>query len=307
VASFATPPRRRHVMGPIILLSVGILLLLNNLDLVPWSIWRDIWPYWPLLLVLLGIEAFITGRVAWGTLVMLIVLLPLVGLAVNIGSYGARWNDATSAAPDRRTSTLRQTLNGATSAALAIEYGVGALDVGPITGDTDNDVLVNGEVFGHGAAGFDTRYDVRDGRGTLRVSGHGNNGAIDPGRLALRLSPNVPLDLQVNAGASDTTLNLADLQVPSLSLETGASRSRVILPTHGQTSVRIEGGAAAITLEVPTNVAAQITVDDAPNALQIDETRFPRNGRDYRSPNFDTATDRVTIRLNVGASRVVVQ
>ena len=76
-----------------------------------------------------------------------------------------------------------------------------------------------------------------------------------------------------------------------------------MLPAHGQTRARIEGGAAAITLVVPPNVAARIMVDDGPNALQIDEARFPRHGREYRSPNFDAATDRVTLRLDVGASR----
>lgn len=312
-APYGTPPRRRHVMGPIILLSVGILLLLNNLDLVSWSIWRDLWPYWPLLLVLLGIEAFVTGRVAWGTLVLLIVLLPLAGLAVSFGSIGSRWSDATRAGPDRLTSTLRQTMNGASSASVRIEYGVGALDVGPLPTSAGDDALAEGQVFGHGSAGFDSRYDVRDGRGTLRIASRNGDGMADAGRLDLRLNRSVPLDLQVEAGVADTTLNLADLKVSNLTLETGVSRTRVVLPSHGQTTARIEGGASAITLEIPPGVAAQISVDDSANVLQIDESRFPsvtggsRDRREYRSPNFDAAPDRVTIRLNVGASRVVVQ
>ena len=48
--------RGRHFVGPLILLVAGVLLLLNNLQVVPWSIWQSIWPYWPLLLVLLGVE-----------------------------------------------------------------------------------------------------------------------------------------------------------------------------------------------------------------------------------------------------------
>src|SRR4029079_5281708 len=103
------------------------------------------------------------------SLVLLIVLLPLVGLAVSFGSIGVHWNEATRAAPDRQTSTGRQARNGATSAAVRVHYGIGALDVGPIQGDISNDVLVDGEVFGHGCAGFDTRYDVRDRRGMLRI------------------------------------------------------------------------------------------------------------------------------------------
>src|SRR3954451_5117216 len=131
--------------------------------MVPWSIWRDIWPYWPVLLVLLGIEAFVTGRVAWGTLVLLIVLLPLGGWIVSAGAIGSRWNEATSSAPDRLASTLHPSLNGATSAAVRIEYGVGALDIGSLGADAGNDVLADGQVFGHGSVQFDTRYDVSNG------------------------------------------------------------------------------------------------------------------------------------------------
>lgn len=38
-------PDRRHIVGPLILLGTGVLLLLNNLGLVPWSAWQAIWPY----------------------------------------------------------------------------------------------------------------------------------------------------------------------------------------------------------------------------------------------------------------------
>jgi len=296
----------------VILLSAGILLLLNNLDVLPWSIWQGLWPFWPLLLVLLGIEAFMTGRVAWGTLVMVIVLLPLIWLGVSIATLTGNWSDATSDAPDRLTSTLHQTLDGATSASVQIEYGVGAFDVGALP-QNGGDILADGQVFGHGAARFTSRYDVRDGRGTLRISSsHGagppNVGLnMDAGRVDLRLNRAIPLDLQVDAGAADTTLNLADLQVSNLNVQTGASRGRIVFPAHGQTNARIEGGAAAMTLEIPDGVAARIMVDDGPNTVQIDQARFPKSGGEYRSPNFDTAVDKVTVRLSMGASRIVVQ
>jgi len=298
-----------------VLLVLGILLLLNNLEYLPWSIWSSLWPFWPLLLVLLGVEAFVTGRVAWGTLVLLLVLVPLTGLAVKFGSIASHWSEATSSAPARLSSTVHQTLNGATSATVRIEYGVGALDVGPLAEDaTASDLLVDGQIFGHGSVQFDTRYDVSNGLGTLRIAprdGSGLNSGgkvdLDAGRVAIQLNRNVPLDLRVDTGAAVTTLNLADLRVSNLTMQTGASRSQIVLPAHGQTAVRIEGGAAAITLEIPPTMAARIMVDDGPNTIQIDQTRFPKDGREYRSPGFDAASDRATIRLSVGASRVVVQ
>src|SRR5690606_1211224 len=108
--------RGRHVVGPLILLGAGVLLLLNNLQIVPWSIWQELWPYWPILLALLGLEAFITGRVAWGTLVFLVVLLPIVGLIVMAGDFPFRWHDAPRAPSGPGRPLARQSLDGATSA-----------------------------------------------------------------------------------------------------------------------------------------------------------------------------------------------
>jgi hypothetical protein len=314
VASTGAPERspaeggRRNVVGPLILLGAGVLLLLNNLQFVPWSIWRDLWPFWPVLLVVLGLEAFVTGRVAWGTLVLLVVLLPIVGLAVSAGDFASHWHDATRATGGPGTPALRQPLDGATSAQVEVEYGAGALDIGPLTPDLATDLLADGQVYGHEGMRFDARSSLQGGRRTLKLSPRDGGHPFGLGRFDLRLSPNVPIDLQIESGVTEMVLNLETLRVPSLSVETGASQTKITLPAHGQTDVQIEGGAARIDVTIPASMAARIRIDGGPNRVEIDENRFPRQSNgEYRSPNYETATDRATLRIEVGASRLVVQ
>ncbi len=299
---------RRHVVGPLILLGAGVLLLLNNFQIVPWSIWRDLWPFWPLLLVLLGLEAFVTGRVAWGTLALMVLVLPIVGLVVSAGDMASHWRSATRGAGTTETSSLRQTLDGATSALVEVEYGAGALDIGPLAPDVPPDMLADGQVYGHEGMRFDARSTIRGGRRTLKLSpGDGGHG-FGLGRFELKLTPNVPIDLQIESGVTEMVLNLEALRVPSLSVETGASQARITLPARGQTDVQIEGGAARIDVTVPPSTAARIVVEGGPNRVEIDETRFPKQANgEYRSANYETATDRATIRIEVGASRLSVQ
>ena len=299
--------RGRHLVGPLILLGAGILLLLNNLQIVPWTIWRDVWPYWPVLLVLLGLEALVTGRVAWGTLALLVVLLPILGFVVTASSFASRWHDETRSDVSRRTSSFHQGLDGASSATIQVEYGAGALDIGPLAGPAPADTLASGQVFGHGGARFEAQSRLQNGRRTLQLTPRHVGTMFDLGRLELRLTPAIPIDLEIESGASELTLNLEALRIPNLSIETGASQTRVVLPAQGETKAQIEGGAAGIEIVVPPNVAARIMVEEGPNRVQIDEQRFPRQRGEYRSPNFDTATDRVTLQIDVGASRVVVQ
>jgi hypothetical protein len=318
VASTAAPGQRpawargRHLVGPLLLLGAGVVLLLNNLQIVPWSIWRDIWPYWPVVLILLGLEAIVTGRVAWGTLVLMVLLLPLVGLSVAATSFTSQWQDATRRSPDRLTGSQRQPLGSLQSAAVDVEYGAGALDIGPLPAELAADTLADAQVYGRGAIRFENASPVEAGRGRTRIGQRDEERGMPhdhfaPRRLDVRLSPSIPIDLRVSSGVSETTLRLQDLQVPNLRLETGVSNTHLYLPARGETSAQIEAGAAGIEITVPPNVAARIILDGGPNRVQIDERRFPRRGDEYRSPTFDTATDRVTLRIEVGASRLVVQ
>jgi hypothetical protein len=264
--------------------------------------------------MLLGLEAFFTGRVAWGTLVMLIVLLPIVWLVVSAGSLTGQWHDQTSATPDRLTSSLQQPLGEITAAAVDVEYGAGALDLGSLPPDLAPSTLADAQVYGRGIIRFENANQTDPNRGRLRILQRDEDRGIEPGRfdlgrLNVRLTPNVPIDLTVSSGVTDTTLNLESLRVPNLTLETGASQTHVTMPAHGETMARIQGGASRIEVTVPPGVAARIIVGNGPNAVSIDESRFPRQaqGREYRSATFDTAADRVTLRIDVGATRLVVQ
>jgi hypothetical protein len=298
---------RRHLVGPLVLLGAGVLLLLNNLQILPWTIWRDLWPYWPVLLILIGLEAFVSGRVAWGTLVALVLLIPMAGVAVSAIDLASNWDDATQAVDGTARPVFSQPFDGATSARVELEYGAGALDIGPIPADLQGTVLADGQVYGHESLKFDARSTARDGQRRIDISPRDSGNHFDLGRLQLRLSPTVPTDLEIDSGISEMTLNLETLRIPNLSIETGASRASIVLPARGRTNARIEGGAARIDITVPPNVAARITLDGGPNQIQIDEQRFPRQGDVYQSPGFETAADRVTLRIGVGASRLTVQ
>ena len=48
--------RHKGVLLPLLLIAVGIILLLNNAGVIPWSIWQDIWRFWPMLLILAGVR-----------------------------------------------------------------------------------------------------------------------------------------------------------------------------------------------------------------------------------------------------------
>ena len=122
------------------------------------------------------------------------------------------------------------------------------------------------------------------------------------------LSQEVAWQLHFEMGASDTQVNLTDLKVTDLEVDTGASNTKIILPANaGQTHVDLSGGAASIVFEVPEGVAARIQVDSGLAAISIDRERFPRVGNYYKSDNYETAANKVDINADFGAGSLSIR
>ncbi len=71
----------RFLKGSLIIL-IGVILLLNNLEVLEWSIWYNILKLWPLLLISLGISLIFRKRLSWvGPLVILLGIF--IGITVD--------------------------------------------------------------------------------------------------------------------------------------------------------------------------------------------------------------------------------
>lgn len=55
------PRRLSEFVLPLLVLGVGIVLLLNTLDVVSWAVWEDIARFWPVLLIGVGLSALFRG------------------------------------------------------------------------------------------------------------------------------------------------------------------------------------------------------------------------------------------------------
>ncbi|MCL0059284.1 cell wall-active antibiotics response protein [Dehalococcoidia bacterium] len=101
----------------------------------------------------------------------------------------------------------------------------------------------------------------------------------------VELTQGIPLILEVNSAAADAALDLRHLKVTRLDPELNA---------------------ANIQITIPEGVAARIEVDLNVGVLEIDESRFPKKGDYYISPDFEDAENRIYLRIDLNAGRVEV-
>ena len=66
---------------PLILITAGVIFLLNNFGLLPWSIWAAIWRFWPVILIFTGLELILPDS-SWGKILLAIITLIIIGLVI---------------------------------------------------------------------------------------------------------------------------------------------------------------------------------------------------------------------------------
>jgi len=122
-----------------------------------------------------------------------------------------------------------------------------------------------------------------------------------------QITKDVPATMTIEAGASSFEVDLKDTLVSRVELKVGASTVDVTMPRHGSSVLDIEGGAATFNVRIPEGTAARINRTEGFVALTVDTNRFPAFDHGYQSPNFDTATDRVSISLRAGVGTVNIK
>jgi hypothetical protein len=309
--SAAPRQRRGGVVGPLVLIFIGCVFLLQNTGYLPPNFWLNLWRLWPVILVLAGIELLLANRIPWLALVGLAAVVLVVGAVVTNSGVGS---PAATVVP-RSDQTL---LGGARQAAVTVRFDAGQLLVGPIE-QPSADQFATMTYEGPPELTPQPRYSVSGDTGRLEyVTAEHSGPAFVPfvgggrsntPRLELNFSPLVPItSLSVKAGASDARLDLSRLRVTDLDMSVGAAATWIRLPeSAGRTTARISGGASTISVEVPQGVGAQIRVRGGLSTVNVDESRFPEVSDNlYRSANYETASNKVDVNLETGVTTIQV-
>jgi hypothetical protein len=117
----------------------------------------------------------------------------------------------------------------------------------------------------------------------------------------------VPLRLELETGANDAIIDLADLLVRDLRLSSGASSTEITMPSHaGFTQAKISTGAASVKVRIPADVAVRIVTTTGLGSVTVDTARFPAHMGGYESPDFATAQNKVDMNITTGVGSVEV-
>jgi hypothetical protein len=291
--------RRPSLLGPIVLVGLGLLLLLQNLDYLPNGAWSTVWRLWPALLIVLGLDLWLGRRSALGALLGLGLAIAFVGGALLWAFRAPPFGPAPEAV------SLRQPLDDVERAAVRLDFGSGRLQV---AASDDDGALVAGT-----AAGARETYTVTPGVAHWELTQRTAPPfyvpfAIDFSSVDwdIGLAPGLPLDLSITSRTGEARIDLGGLDVSRLDLETGLSTVSVTFPDHGRIQADISGGAGEVVISIPPDLPARITVSNGITDMSV-PARFVRRDSIYETPGFSTDGDYLDLDLSLGIGSVVVK
>ncbi len=258
----------------IILVLVGLWLLLGNLGWMPRASWGI---FWSLVLILLGV-VLIVGASRRGHQAGVVEDAVPLGTAVR-GRLAVK--------------------HGAGRLLLQGAEGPGYLAWGTFGGGVNKTAQVNGDVI-------EAELSMDAGVVADRVASLSGRGKAYEWNVAVNAA--VPLELNLDTGASDQHLDLSRTHVTKFNLNTGASSTVLILPeAAGFTEARVNSGAASVKITVPQGVSLRVTGAMGLGSLKADENRFPKTADGYESPDFQTAANRVHLTIEGGVGSVEIR
>lgn len=293
---------RGGLVGPVLLVGIGLVLLAQNLGWVRGDIWLSLLRMWPLILIATGIDLLIPRRSAWGTLLSLLLIL-----AVFAGGFwlsGVRAGSARSG----ETDSVSIPLGDATSAQIHISPPVAALELAALKG---SNAMIEGTVPRAGYGQVHTQATQSGSMAVVDVTAEGvyivpTFGPRDD-TWRFGLTSKVPVDLQVSTGVGLVEADLTGLSLSDLDIEMGVGRVVITLPAAGGFTGDVSGAIGEIEVIVPAGVGVRVQVDAALASLITPTGQAYGPGEhEYTSPNFATAKHRVELRIAQAIGAVII-
>ncbi len=284
----------RKIRNGIILISVGIVLLLNNLDYVGWSVWWSILKLWPIFLVAWGIElVFRHSKLSFlGLFSPLLWCLAILGPALlgkdkdfEIFPFAKQYSWQVEKQANLKGVTAIIDVKGAEL---------------KLSGGSQNIADCNLTYFWEKP---ECSWNVEDSQGILEINQIDKiwfpfvNGS-DEHELKIAFSNSIPLDLQIFSKVSSADLDLSQLNLKNLDLDLKVNSTSVKLPLRpGQFECKVKSKIGHLKLQVPKEAGLAIENLAKLSNASFSNISLSHSAEGFKTPNYQKASSKINLIL----------
>lgn len=279
--------------GGLALIVIGVFLLLVNLGYVNFNVFLSFFELWPLLLVAIGFNIIfknnrVLSYITWGLFLVIIIAF---------GIYTQGISNSTIESNDLVIEKNPET-----------KYGKLSLDIGAskiIIDSTDKDLLST-NLKGR-QLDLKERYKNNNETAIIdfksrmfKIRGMERHDAV----YNFYLNKDVIWDLDFDLGAVSCEMNLEDIPVRKIELDSGAADLTFILGSKHDLDFEIDTGASNINIVIPPDVGLKIDMDSALSNSNIKDLNLISRGDYYISHNYDDANTRINLDIDMGLGSI---
>ena len=309
-------PRRkshRSFFWPIMLISLGVLLLMSNLGIVAWSTWNMLWRFWPLILVAIGIDVLFGQRSALGAIISAFLVLMLIAVVAGAVYFADQLPFLNRYSNDQswQTANIEHELDDFESANVFIDW---SSQPGTLYALDDSNTLIEGDIIYQGELIFDvdSRGDLADINLDTRLV---NNWGFSPFQGSQRaeweigLTPEIPLDLRLDSSSGSCNFDLSELIIEDLYLDSGSGSIHLALPEDQSFLFEMDSGSGSVQIDIPEDTGFRVELDSGSGSFNpghdFDLVSGERRGDGiWESENYDSAKYTIELSIDQGSGSI---
>lgn len=287
---------RPSIIGPLIIIAIGVLLLLSQMGTLSWSAIWSLLRFWPFILILFGVEILIglTGSRA----VYLVGVLAAIALLGSVIAYAVLRGEGAAPRPATDSETISHPMQDSDRGAIKLTFSAGTLKIGALTESRE---FVRGRIdYSRRSQRATQRFAVRDGRAEFSVEGHSQHLVwLDEQtgeRWTFDFTTRTPLEMDIQFAVGSADLQLTELRVTRLNLHNAVGQVELTIPQNaGATIASVRLAVGEIIINVPEGVGARIHASRGLASVDVNSNRFVRSGDDWISRDYEKALNKVDL------------
>ncbi len=292
----------------ILFITVGVLLLLNNVGELDWWVWTDILSLWPLILIAIGLEKIFTK-----SKVEFLAYLPILGLAAVVFWVAFEGYSGGDSFISRKGGAYRYTV--------AMESDINYIQAKMDFGDVDVTLNNTGtRLFRARSDGWrmepEVTFDRNGDIGKLEVTATRrrlpNWIRIDKwgerGDWNLYLTDRIPISLECTGDESDMTLDCRDIMLENLFVDSDAGDIRIQIGSlEDSVKVKLEGDRADYRLSVPAGCGLKIIGAGDELTGYFDREGLTETDGNFQSIGYETLSPKIELDLSGGLTQFALE
>lgn len=309
--------RKPSLLWPLLLIAIGIILLLSNLGILPSDTINLLWRFWPLIFIIMGLEALLGRRSRIGKVIASILTLLLIGGAfgfILIAQYVPEYIQQLKANPIK-SETIQLLREDIQTAKITIDWSSGPARLYALS---DSNYLIDGHIDYYGNLVFEVNSQASQAEVFLDTKINSvfltfNTPRTQQTKWDIGLHPAVALDLELDASSGSSVYDLSGLQIQTLQVDASSGPLEIILPEAGRIEKGfIDGASGPIDLILPETIEVQLTLETGSgpfiptSRLQLHPTGGDEDTQVWVTKNYPTQ-HYINLQIDQGSGSITIQ